>query len=942
MTRWLIALPPSGQTLWTCAIVVVLTVLASVTSGQDLRAEKIHGWDFQRSDDRNADLEPDGWRRRRDRAHPAYIEMKIASRDPARAAAAIEEQMLLARLLHAFQSGGWDGKYVPEVMPRSMSRLMDDYVLNNCLEIRMDGGAAELVSPVFPMDARFSYSLEAEVSCQGLDGHQAWIELQLLDGEQQLLDSARTKAITGTIDWTQTMTSIASDASNALKWGRVHLKVDPHDHMLIAGLARFDSIHIHRLPRLSLTTALTHHIAAPGEAFEVECTAMGINGDCGSVKFQLRDVHRDLLQEASVELEPDYPTPATIPPGRLVAKQPSRPAPAASQRPSKLDNFDGTATWKLKLDTPGLYRVSVFLGEAGAVQQRELLIGVIAPRPPLRAGPFGWSISGFHAGLRPEQLPSLVENYGAGWIKFPVWFESSDTSTADRLVAMTERLQALGCECVGVLDSPPVQQRSVFGDGMEQLPAVEIFRNHSEWEPLLEPVLTRMGLKLDWFQLGADGDTSFMDIANMESTLTDIRARMQTYCQELRLALNWTWLDAENEENVIPWNAVQYRTTPQLTATELLAYSASHANRRTSPWVTLDPLPAGRYTLRDRVRDLTERMIAVKRAAVPAAFVLNPFDAETGLFDEQQNVGEMLIPWQSLVDAIGVAEYRGTIKLPGGSVNHIFQVDDEGVIVMWNDLPQKEQMYFGETVTASDIWGKSIHVENTRSARGTSEQSFEVGTSPIIVRGIDIAVMRWLQSFEVLENNLVSSIGGEHTLPLRITNTLEQSAVGTLTMVSESLLRNGKSELPVQLSKGTPLERSLPFNLRPDASAGQHELRFDFDVTADRPYHFSIYRTITLGMGDIEFEWDMTRESPNMVKLRCELINNTGREVNFDCKFFPLGQPYQRFQILEAGSGSTLREFDMRLTREQEAAQAWIRCEEIGNGRVLNYRLGGE
>src|SRR5690606_37731145 len=73
-------------------IVVLFLDWSSGLHAQDLQAEKIHGWDFQRDDDRNLDQEPDGWRRRRDRQHPAYVSSRIVSRDEQRARAANAEQ----------------------------------------------------------------------------------------------------------------------------------------------------------------------------------------------------------------------------------------------------------------------------------------------------------------------------------------------------------------------------------------------------------------------------------------------------------------------------------------------------------------------------------------------------------------------------------------------------------------------------------------------------------------------------------------------------------------------------------------------------------------------------------------------------------------------------------------------------------------------------------
>lgn len=942
------------------SIVLVFHAGASGVWGQDLQIEQIYEWGFQKADDRNVDQEPDGWRRRRDRQHPAYISSKIVSRDPSRAYEANIEQLFAARLMHAVEQGKWDSNFIPESIPAGLAELMDRHVFDNCLEINMDGGSAELVSPVFPMDSRFSYYLQAEIDCHQLNGHRAWVELQLLNQDQQSLGSLATPALVGTTDWRRVSTELASapsnNPSNELRWGRVHIKVETLGKMLIHGRARFDSIRIYRLPRLNLTTALPYHIALPDQQFDVTCAAMGIRGDGSSVRFELRDHLDQLLLSEAVELVPVEAAAGATPQGsssasdgRVVRLDGRRAGPHfvhtenrtadLSEVASARGTYDGNATWSLRLAQPGLYRVNVVLGEGSQSQVRNILIGVMPAITAVQAGPFGWSIATLEGALRPEELPLLVQQFGAGWIKFPVWFEVTDVVTADRLEKMIERLQMLGTRCVGRIEQPPASQRSIFGEGSEPLQAVSIFRTGRVWEPLLEPVLTRIGPRLDWFQIGSDEDRSFQSHPQMHSLITDIRSRMQTYSQDLKLAICWTWQDQEPEVAVVPWNVLHYSTAPELTATELLSYATQNGRKPKDVWTSLDPLDQDRYGLLDRVRDLTERMVVVKRCGIPAAFVSDPFHAQHGLFGQDKTIGEMLIPWTTLVHALGEKEYMGSVELPGGSQNYAFQSSDEGIMLLWNDVTATEQLFLGTDVTAIDVWGREVEVQQRTGDRGYLEQRIEVSRWPIIVRGIDPHVVRWRQKFEIEIPHLSSSVSEGQRLPVTVVNTLGHAAVGTLSLVSESLLGTSVAELPLHVPLDGRRTAVLPLDLRPDASTGKHKLRFDVNVAGDEPYRFSVYRQITLGTGDIEFHWDVSRKTPELVELRVELLNNTEEPRSFDCKYFPVGKPYQRFQVLQAPPGVTLRTINLKLTQAEENEGAWIRCEEIGTGRVLNYRL---
>ncbi len=944
--------------------IVLVFLNCTTVLGQDLRAEKIQGWDFQRQDDQNHDKEPDGWRRRRDRQHPAYIVAKIVPRDRQRAFEAHREQLFAAKVLNAFESGRWDASYVPESIPPAIAHIMDRFVFDNCLEVTMDGGSAEIVSPLFPVDPRFSYSLAAEASCLGLDGHEAWAELQLLDGEERLLESLVTSRIGGTVDWQKLSTSVASNSAKTLRWGRVHLKVAPRDQLLIHGLARFDSIGIHRLPRLSLTTELPEHVALPQQPFAVKCAAMGIRHHSSTVRFELRDHLYNLLDSRSIQLVPtasdvDLTDPsmnmAATAAGALAGASPrphyvskssaKTPSMASANAHSDAANaqsptYDGTAVWELQLETPGLYRVSVALGDGGQTLDRQMLIGVLEDHPAMEGGPFGWSIHRLDQIVAPEDIPHFVERYGAGWVKFPVWFELADTQLADRLVKMTERLQALGTQCVGRLDQPPSSQRELFGEGNETLPALSLFRDSRAWEPVLEPVLTRMGLKLDWFQIGSDSDHSFQNHAELTELISEIRSRMQTYSQELKLAMCWMWLDIPTSDAGAPWNALHFSAEPELTAAELFRYANESSKLSSKAWVSLNLLDENQYELLDRVRDMTERMVVVKQTGVAAAFVLDPFESSRGLFRPDRSLGELLIPWTNVVAAIGDKNYLGTVDLPGSSQNHAFASNTDAVMLVWNDVPGKEQLHLGSQVTATDVWGRHVPVEQIQLSNGVREQRFQVDQWPIVVRGIDARVVRWRQQFKVELDNLASTIGELQELPLTVVNTLDEPTAGKLALYAESLLGTNAAGMPLQLPKSGRQTIALPLSLRPDASAGKHSLRFDVDTsTTAGALRFSVYRNITLGAGDIEFKWDISRKSEATVELRIELTNNTTEPTSFDCKYFPAGQPYQRFQVLDARPGITLREISLNLSAEDERQGAWIRCEEIGTGRILNYRL---
>lgn len=873
--------------------------------------------------------------------------MQITTRSPETAQIALQAQTTLATWMHMWQSRQLQTNYIPETVPTALAQVLDQTVLDTCLEINMDGGAAELVGPRFPMENRYSYTLSAEMSCDQLDGHGAWIELHLLNAAGEMLQILRTDTVAGTQAWQKHDTEIASPPGTELKWGQIHLKVEPHNSAVLAGTARFDSINIYRMPRLSLHTSLKYHIAEPGQEFDVSCEAMGIREDAARVHFILQDHLGHTLREQAAQLQvtDSAGVPSSVSDEAELAEAVKSEGSGTPSTPYYVSTgtvhrcVDGRSSWHLNIDEPGLYRLRVNLAAgSGDAQQRELLLGVMHPTQSRTSGPFGWSLPQFGPHLNIDEVPDLVSRFGAGWIKIPVWFDPADTLTAEKLVALIERLQAQGTQVVGKLDQPPPRLREAFGDNQDYLYAVNIFRDPKDWEPALEPVLTRIGMKLPWFQIGDDGDHSFVGKSELAETVAALRQRMQTYSQELKLALNWTWLDPAPTAAPAPWNAIHYTTLPQNTAAELEQYIA-HAPREGQLWVSIDPLAGKQYALLDRVRDLTQRMLAIKRSTVTGAFVSNPFRPELRLFTAEKTIGEMLIPWHELVNNLGDAAYVGAIELPGHSTNHVLANGEKGLMLIWNDRPTSEQLYLGDVTHATDLFGGEVVLEQVQSERGTPEIKIPVDPWPIIVHGVNLDLIHFHQQFALQVDSLDSSNLNGQSIPVSITNTLPQSATGKVTVISPSLLSGDRSESPLQLSNALTQKKSLPLFIRNDASAGEHRLRFDFDLMSNKPYQFSIYRTTTLGSGEIELTWDAIRRPPDQLDLRVEIRNNTEQAVAFDCKLFPPGRPYVRFRINDSKPGVTVQELRLLLNEVPDDIDAWLRCEQIGTGHVLNYRL---
>jgi len=240
----------------------------------------------------------------------------------------------------------------------------------------------------------------------------------------------------------------------------------------------------------------------------------------------------------------------------------------------------------------------------------------------------------------------LLGEVGIQWVKFPVWYGDEDTERADELAWFAERMSARKINMIGMLDQPPQAVRELFGEHSSKLPVASVFVEPEVWHPAVDPVLTRLSLKIRWWQLGGDRDTSFVNFPDFEKTLGEIRDGFDRFGQpgQSRRAVAIHLTRRRTQTNP-PWSFLSYVATPSLTADEMSLCLSTEPRAAVKRWLIMEPLAKSHYNLETRARDLVSRMIAAKIQQADGVFVPDPFDAEHGLMTEAGEPDKMLLPW---------------------------------------------------------------------------------------------------------------------------------------------------------------------------------------------------------------------------------------------------------------------------------------------------------
>ena len=192
-------------------------------------------------------------------------------------------------------------------------------------------------------------------------------------------------------------------------------------------------------------------------------------------------------------------------------------------------------------------------------------------------GEFGWSLPRGEAPLSLRSLGQLAGHVGIHWLKFPVWYDEQSASRGEDLARFAERLSSQHVRLIGVLDAPPKSIKDYFDD-TETLPIASVFVDPAVWRPALDPILTRLSLAVRWWQLGADRDTSFAGLPELETKLGQVRDELNRFGHDLDLGLSWRSVDEMPPAKACSFLALTAR--PEPTAEELLDMLSGDFARR--------------------------------------------------------------------------------------------------------------------------------------------------------------------------------------------------------------------------------------------------------------------------------------------------------------------------------------------------------------------------
>lgn len=927
-------------------------------------AEVVAQWNFSRGDDRNFDLQPDDWQRTTSKDYPHYLKLEIVPYNPW-----LDEGM---RKTDGWVLSGWRRirnqlRFLPSLPPSISDITVDRY-----LRGELNGGAIKTTSPSFEVADQYSYLLSAKLKTEGLVHNRFWVELVYYDAMGAVVSAHPTPLQTGTKPWTEVRIGPIPASRRAVN-ARVIVHLEPGQESDFRGACGVDDIVVTRLPRIRLTSDVDNGLYSPDAQPEVRCLVSGLEDRAGGIKFVVQDETGQILQEQLVALE------------AVDAQEIERSGLGATIE----EGFGGVAVWQMPRLSPGFYRVSASLTDDSSHQYSIDHTIAVLNTVPTPAGPFGWSLTSDEGKRLPlRTLPEWLSQCRVQWVKYPCWFPPEAQRETDEVARLMSRLEDRQIQTVGVICRPPEAVAKNLGTKTTDPIAVQL-RDAASWQPLLEPVMTRLSNGVKWWQLGDEFDFSFLGRSQLKQTVEDIRTDLQGYGQPINIILNWPWVDDVPPLSEWSWHAVCLSDTVPPTAAEINAYLRDQSEQNTfvppargtnqesatrmvseavefagdglaegrkltpksettnaigaakpgpRPWLIVDPLPADEYPRDDRIRDLILRMIAVRQQNLPAAFISNPFNPKLAILRPDGTPDEMLLPWRTAAALIGGMQPVGVLELPNGSPNFVLANDKEACLVLWSNVPQSEQFYFGPKAKQIDAYGREIPLE-TISERGLRLQKVQVLPVPTFITNIDRTVALWALSVTLDRQRIDSLLGRVQELKVEFNNPEGQSQSGAMLIQAPESWNVDRYPQPFNVDSLSVRTLPLSVALGNDATVGRNEVTIRFRLDGERPREFEVIRFVDVGPEDVRVVVATRLLPDGRLVVRQEITNESETVQQFDCYVYAPNRLRQRETTRVAPQATEIREFYWPAGKELLGKMMQLRAEQITGARTLNFRF---
>lgn len=858
----------------------------------------------------------------------------------------------------------------------------DEAIPGKMLVIRPDGAGATAISPPIHVMPKFSYKLRMRVRIKGVDSGAVRVRMVFHNNRDIKRQVEQSDPLPTDGKWRQIDLGDFQPEDGEVDRVYLHFDYARGQRGDLDAEIQIADVRLYRLPSIRIHTDSLYNVYTNFEDVKVTCSLSGILEQNPEVRFQLLDATNQSIGEGGkVNLD-----------GKIISESVTHASDIVDGFGTDKSSYEGSKTWKPPINDYGFYRVRVGMyrtgtdipiGETRAISIAVVREGLVTSE----RGEFGWTLPTADKPLPFSVLQELLPRVGVRKVKLPVWFVPGDEHRGEVIMKFAEQLAARGIETVGVLEDPSL----VIADPRTQKepPPIEGFLSGepSYWLPQIDHIITRLSLRIRWWQLGRDGDTSFVGYQRLSERIGTIRNQLFRFGQDVRMGIGWRWDHPREEGRSLSWDFEQLASREALDSSGLEAAFTKAKPSSAERWVVVappevdmtppegadpddpnDPLTRAAFVSRhqERVRDFVKQILVAKMNGADGIFISNPFsgspdvaDGQTGVMNTDGSPGELLLPWRTCARLLGGAKYLGSIRLPHGSNNWLFKrTDGHIVMVLWNlntptiqskETPIEETLYLGENVQVIDVWG-----DDNKPEEREGRQVIRVGQMPLFVYGLHEGIARWRMEMDFQSKSVASVFGVRQDNALLLHNTFGQGIGGTVRVfvpeqgVGDEALSEVSSDSwdiimddpRLSMKANESIKAPLTIGLD-DASFGPQIVRCEFEVSADRDYKFSVWRELFVGLDNISLEVE-TFITPDGALIVEQRMTNTGAEpVDLKCTLHASNSNRRpkRSQVFQLGSDTDKKRYKYINAEDLVGKTMRLQVEESAGQRKLIYRF---
>ncbi len=355
-------------------------------------------------------------------------------------------------------------------------------------------------------------------------------------------------------------------------------------------------------------------------------------------------------------------------------------------------------------------------------------------------------------------------------------------------------------------------------------------------------------------------------------------------------------------------------------------------------WLILEPLPRDQYPREQRIRDLVERMLAVREEDIKAAFVSDPFAPRLAMLREDGSPDEMLLPWRTAAALLGDLKPVGSLDLPGSSQNVLLANAETATLVVWSEQPTQEAIYLGDDARHIDAFGRELPIKPVQR-RNYPLQQITVTSEPTFVTNLDRTAALWRLGVRLDRQRVDSLLGREQTIAVLFTNPSDQTITGQLQVEAPESWNVSRWARNIVAEAGREQSEKLSLTLRNDATIGEEKIAFDFELEGNSRRRFTVWRKLNIGPEDVHIEVTTRLLPSGVLMVRQEITNTSNRPLQFDCSVYAPRRQRQRQTVAIPAETTVTSEFAWPAGEDLIDQVLQLRASQHNGARTLNFRF---